>query len=173
MHKICKFRGPKLVLHYRKDVLHPKAFCRGHSRFCGLRCSSCPSLDTTSNFRTQAILQIAHMGLGFSNWWVLLVHIGPSTTTKLDTLFLYWQKGNCSKMGFLLGFKNLSKSRKQVSETMCQLQAAVVIRRQRAVERWGGWRSSGSVSAIWVSPLDNSIICEVSHATGPQLLGMK
>jgi hypothetical protein len=53
------------------------------------------------------------------------------------------------------------------------LQAAVVIRRQRAVERWGGWRSSGSVSAIWVSPLDNSIICEVSHATGPQLLGMK
>jgi hypothetical protein len=120
---LCKFRSPKLVLHYRKDVLHPKSLCRGHYRFYGLRCSSCPSLDTTSNFadclrcsscpshdttsnfRTQAILQIAYMGLGFSNWWVLLVHTGPSTTTKLDTLFLYWQKGNCSKMGFCLDSK--------------------------------------------------------------------
>jgi hypothetical protein len=102
---LCKFRGPKLVLHYQKDVLHPKSLCRGHYRLCGLRCSSCPSLDTTSNFGTQAILQIAYMGLGFSNWWVLLVHTGPSTTTKLDTLFLYWQKGNCSKMGFCLDSK--------------------------------------------------------------------
>jgi hypothetical protein len=66
-------------------------------------------LTQQATFSSQAILQIAYMGLGFSNWWVLLVHTGPSTTKLDDTLFLYWQKGNCSKMGFFAWIQKLVK----------------------------------------------------------------